>query len=153
MNNTIRRSIIKNYAIIILLILSLCSCSQSDAQQAQSTDNMKAELINQNWGGLAAGTNFSYGGKENTLTKDLALIEVSIRIKNTSSEQVVVPKWILLDKNNHEFKKASGSFSLLDNELKGFIDEDVIIAPNESKLIHLRSPSNYRAKPPAKLGV
>jgi hypothetical protein len=133
----------KHYATIVLLSLSLFSCSKLDSQQAQSSGNIKAELVNQNWDGLAAGIKFSYGGEERTLANDMAHIEVSIRIKNNSSEQVVVPKWILLDKNNHEFNGELGSFQLLDNKRKGFIDEDVFIAPNEIKLIYLRSPSNY----------
>lgn len=133
----------KKYTLMIFLILSLCSCSTNDSVQAQSAETLAVELVSQNWGGLAAGTSFNYGGKENALTEDLAYVEVSLRVKNISSKEEVIPKWIFLDKNNHQFKGASGFFSLLDKERKGFITEDVTVEPNESLLIYLRSPSNF----------
>lgn len=96
---------------------------------------LKVKLIKQNWSIMPAGTKAYAGGKEYSIKEDLAGIDLILRISNTSSEKIIIPNWILLDKN----KDPVAPFRLTEKDGKKYIKEKVFIHGNKTKLIYLRS--------------
>jgi class 3 adenylate cyclase len=98
---------------------------------------LKVELIEQTWNIMPAGTKVYAGGKEYSIRQDLAHADLKLRIKNTSSEKIKIPDWVLLDKN----KDYLAPFRLTEDDGKGYIKERVFINGNKTKFIYLRSTS------------
>ena len=98
---------------------------------------LKVKLIKQNWSIMPAGTKIFYGGKEASIRQDLAHAEVKLRVTNTSSNKILIPRWGLLDRN----KDFLDPFRFIEDDGKKNIKGKIFINGNKTKLIFLRSTS------------
>ena len=141
-------SVIVLLAIQCVVVWEFFLKPNSDRVIPINTAALKVEVINQDWDILPAGTQISYKGKQATLRQDLVHADFQLGVTNTSSKEILIPDWLLLDRNNNYLDP----FRLMNNDGKNYIEEKLIINGNKTKLIFLRctakSLNELRAKEP-----
>ena len=141
-------SVIVLLAIQCVVVWEFFLKPNSDRVILINTAALKVEAINQDWDILPAGTQISYKGKQATLKQDLVHADFQLGVTNTSSKEILIPDWLLLDRNNNYLDP----FRLMNNDGKNYIEEKLIINGNKTKLIFLRctakSLNELRAKEP-----